>query len=219
MADYTTIQQYAPLRLPATWGAEEKKFLVQLTDILDDIYRRYGRLKITDMGTILRAKIENIDVVDGRTVNNESAIAQLADSIVLRVTQTIFDSAMADKADTADVDARFESVVSQTAQEILQTFTTLQGNVDTVSGEFDSYREQLSAYIRTSISGMEMGRSDSPFTMTLSNTQLSFLQSAIVLAYFANNKLYVTEIETEKAIIAGYEWAETTGGTGLKWVG
>jgi hypothetical protein len=109
--------------------------------------------------------------------------------------------------------------VSQTAQEILQTFTTLQGNVDTVSGEFDSYREQLSAYIRTSISGMEMGRSDSPFTMTLSNTQLSFLQSAIVLAYFANNKLYVTEIETEKAIIAGYEWAETTGGTGLKWVG
>ena len=45
-----TIQQHQPLRVPSGWDKQEKALIVQLDEILDDIYRRFGRLKLSDMG-------------------------------------------------------------------------------------------------------------------------------------------------------------------------
>lgn len=54
---YTTIQQHEPLRVPANWGGQEKKLIVQLEEILDDIYRRFGRLRLEDLRPDLRKTI------------------------------------------------------------------------------------------------------------------------------------------------------------------
>ena len=58
MADkYSTIQQYQPPRVPSGWSGQEKMFVNQLTEIFDDIYRRFGRLRIEDMGEKFRKRI------------------------------------------------------------------------------------------------------------------------------------------------------------------
>lgn len=56
---YSTIQQHQPLRVPVRWDKQEKAFVVQLEEILDDIYRRFGRLRLEDMSKAFRKRIED----------------------------------------------------------------------------------------------------------------------------------------------------------------
>lgn len=57
--NYSTIQQHQPLRVPQGWGQQEKAFVVQLDEIFDDIYRRYGRLRMEDMSEAFRKRISD----------------------------------------------------------------------------------------------------------------------------------------------------------------
>ena len=60
MADkYSTIQQHQPLRVPSGWDKQEKMLIVQLDEIFDDIYKRFGRLRFEDMGKDFRQRIED----------------------------------------------------------------------------------------------------------------------------------------------------------------
>lgn len=68
MADkYSTIQQRQPLRVPDGWTGTEKSLVIQIDQIFDDIYRRYGRLRLQDMEQSFRKQI----------ADDEGNIAQL----------------------------------------------------------------------------------------------------------------------------------------------
>jgi hypothetical protein len=87
MAANTSYHQYEPLRVPQSWGSEEKKFILQLTDILDDVYTRFNRLRFEDLGTKLQKRIE-----DGEGYASE--VNQTARQIILAVSggSTIYDT-------------------------------------------------------------------------------------------------------------------------------
>ena len=57
MASNSSIQQHEPLRTPSNWGKEEKRFVAQLEEILDDLYKRFNRLRMEDLGAALRKTI------------------------------------------------------------------------------------------------------------------------------------------------------------------
>lgn len=57
MAKYTTYQQHEPLRTPEGWSPNERKLIAQLEEILDDLYRRFNRLKLGDLSESLRTTI------------------------------------------------------------------------------------------------------------------------------------------------------------------
>ena len=54
MSSYSRIAQHEPLRVPETWTGEARRFVTQLEEVLDDIYRRFGRLTLSDMSTDLQ---------------------------------------------------------------------------------------------------------------------------------------------------------------------
>lgn len=66
MSKYVTTHQYEPLRTPQGWSGDERRFIAQLTDIFDDIYRRFGRLRMEDLSgktqAVINAKAESEDV-------------------------------------------------------------------------------------------------------------------------------------------------------------
>jgi hypothetical protein len=78
MESNKNIHQYEPLRVPKNWGTEERKVLLQLTDILDDIYRRYGRLRLEDLASSLRTEITD-------ATGNIATLTQSADGLLSRV--------------------------------------------------------------------------------------------------------------------------------------
>lgn len=59
MGKYSTIQQHQPLRIPQEWSASERRFVAQLEEVLDDIYRRFGRLTLEDLGGVLKLQARN----------------------------------------------------------------------------------------------------------------------------------------------------------------
>ena len=79
MADkYSTIQQHQPLRVPSSFDKQGRALIVQLDEIFDDIYRRFGRLRIEDMGKTFRKRIEDDE-------GNISQIIQEIGQIVIEV--------------------------------------------------------------------------------------------------------------------------------------
>jgi len=77
MADkYSTIQQHQPLRVPSGWDRQEKMLVVQLDEIFDDIYRRFGRLRTEDLGD----KLKNLILLkddDGNYTSISAAIGEI----------------------------------------------------------------------------------------------------------------------------------------------
>lgn len=61
MSSYNTIQQHQPLRVPHSWGTAERRFVAQLEEVLDDIYRRFGRLRWEDLGKVLQHRFTSAD--------------------------------------------------------------------------------------------------------------------------------------------------------------
>lgn len=60
MADkYSTIQQHEPLRVPSSFNKEERTLIVQLEQIFDDIYRRFGRIRLEDLGDKLKMVVQD----------------------------------------------------------------------------------------------------------------------------------------------------------------
>lgn len=51
---YSTIQQHQPLRVPSSFDKQGRALVVQLDEIFDDIYRRFGRLRTEDLGGSLK---------------------------------------------------------------------------------------------------------------------------------------------------------------------
>ena len=78
MADYSSIQQHQPIRCPTNWGKQERVMLAQLEEILDDIYKRFGRLRMKDMGEAFRNQISDDE-------GHISELTQTAERIVQEV--------------------------------------------------------------------------------------------------------------------------------------
>lgn len=59
--DYSTIQQHQPLRTPKSFDKEGRALVLQIDEVFDDIYRRFGRLRIEDMGKAFRKEFADAE--------------------------------------------------------------------------------------------------------------------------------------------------------------
>ena len=113
---YTTIQQHEPLRVPSDWGAQEKRFVVQIEEILDDLYRRFNRIRLTDLNSELRGMIVE-------SANGYSEIAQTAEQIQLRV---------------QSIEGNYSTLT--------QTVTSFETRVSTVEGNYSTLTQTVSGF-------------------------------------------------------------------------
>lgn len=105
---YTTIHQHAPLRTPPEWGSQEKQLIVQLEELFDDVYRRFGRLRLQDLGDPLAQTItdtsEGVDqAAKDIVVVGENAAYLERDLVELAETVSRLERELAYKADQSDL--------------------------------------------------------------------------------------------------------------------
>jgi hypothetical protein len=96
MSKYSTIQQHEPLRVPKGWGEQERRLIAQLEEILDDIYRRFNRLRMEDLEKDFRQtlvqngeditrttqKADAVEVAVGKIVDGTTPVAALENTAV-----------------------------------------------------------------------------------------------------------------------------------------
>lgn len=152
MADkYSTIQQYQPFRVPSGWDKQERQFILQLEETLDDIYRRFGRLRFEDMGEKFQNRLESdegniseltIDITGISTrvstaEGNISTLQQTATGLTTRVSNaegnisTLQQTAtgLTTRVSTAEGNI---STLQQTASGLTTRVGTAEGNISTL---------------------------------------------------------------------------------------
>ncbi len=113
MSDYNSIQQHQPLRTPSRWTSEERRLIAQLEEIFDDIYRRFGRLRMKDMGSEMRTILKSAKEADGKLTQLESSFNQTVESIRSEVSKV---ETTANDAQTTANEAKTN--IDQTAKDI-----------------------------------------------------------------------------------------------------
>lgn len=113
MSDYNSIQQHQPLRTPSRWTSEERRLIAQLEEIFDDIYRRFGRLRMKDMGSEMRTILQSAKKADGKLTQLESSFNQTVESIRSEVSKV---ETTANDAQTTANEAKTN--IDQTAKDI-----------------------------------------------------------------------------------------------------
>ena len=124
----------------------------------------------------------------------------------------------------ADAEARLASLVSQ----LNVTRTGLEDIVTHVTRDVDGTIRDVNSYFRFDGSDPQnpkliLGSSDSPMTMELTNNRLSFLWRGDTVAYFSDNKLYVTNVEAIQRMSIGVssngylDIVTTATGVGFLW--
>lgn len=107
---------------------------------------------------------------------------------------------------TTDFSTYKESVSTQfkqTSDSFDFTFNDLVTQINTLGGETRAQFEDITKYIRFVNGGIVLGQVGNEITLQIQNDRIRFLHSGSEVAYFSNNKLYVTDIEVLNSIKIG----------------
>ncbi len=147
----------------------------------------------------------------------------LSSNVSINAKVTGLQSALDSKADSddlgdyvksTDVTTIVESQVNQTASSIRTSISTLQktvngeddgaGNlVGGIVNDFGQFKTALETWQEFTQDGLRLGRSDSPYQVLLTPTELQFLENGAKIAYISNNKLYITASEIVNQFVIG----------------
>ncbi len=88
-ATKSSVHQHDTLRVPSGWNDQARAFVVQLEGILDDLYKRFGRIRFEDLSEAMRSQIttDEADMYDlqGRMTEAEGDIDDLEQTAVTAV--------------------------------------------------------------------------------------------------------------------------------------
>lgn len=138
------------------------------------------------------------------TTEYNSAIDQLKNSIT-----SLVEELQTTTTDNSQAVNRLASQIEQNATSISQIITETNSIVDNISGL--ATKEEISKWARFYGEGanaiLELGASNSPFAVKLSNTELGFYQNGTRIAYLSNQMLNISQaVVMTKLKFTHYEW-------------
>lgn len=178
-----SIELFSPANNKLTLGSTVQTFTEQAQKGQNDTIKR-----IIDISSDLSEKL-----VLGLSETERKLSAQIS------ATSESITSTMADEYYLkADTDALIESVstqITQTAEDVEIRFTEFSQDIDSVVAGQDAQFQEISKYIRFVDGNIVLGEENNTLTLRIENDRISFLDSGMEVAYFSNNRLYVTDGE------------------------
>lgn len=158
---------------------------------------------LTEQALIGQISTENrlVSISSGLEEKLVNRIAETESKLSAQITATsesITSTVMEEVYLKDDVNALISSVsttYTETAEDFEFRFTEITKNVDDVAAGADARFEEISKFIRFVDGNIVLGEEGNLLTLQISNDRISFLDSGMEVAYFSNNKLYVTDGE------------------------
>lgn len=117
-----------------------------------------------------------------------SDIARTADEIVLTVSEQY-----ALKSDTDRLVSEISTQIEQTNEDVTIRFNQFSADIEDIVNGTDAEFELIRKYIRFVDGSIMLGELGNELELKISNDRISFLQDNVEVAYFSDNKLYVTD--------------------------
>lgn len=155
----------------------------------------------------LAASLKGLTDTQGKIINEISESARKASEAVYNVEQNLESSIRQSeeniKATVAEsyylkdeTDALVSSVsttIEQTKESVEIQFTQFNADLEAVANGADAEFEEIRKYIRFVDGSILLGQVGNELELKISNDRISFLQDDTEVAYFSDNKLYVTD--------------------------
>ncbi len=167
----------------------------------------------TDITTALEPVQESVSTAQSTADNAVTVTTQNTNEIEsLKMSTESITTALSSYTKTTDFEEykkEVSSQLSQTPEAITARFTTLEETITKQGDESSSKWKTLETYIQFGADGVTLGKTDDPLTLTIDNGKICFMQSGQKVAWFTNNKLYVSNVEaTTTAILVGLKIAK-----------
>ena len=137
---------------------------------------------------IIEEQTSAINSLSQRVTEQSTAIIQDAQQIIL--------TALEDYTMTGDFE-EFKNTISTelkvTSDQVVLNFQTTEEQISDINGELARVYNERLKYIRFEDGDIILGEEGNQITLEIQHDRLSFLQSGVEVAYFADRKLYVTE--------------------------
>lgn len=146
------------------------------------------------------------------TQNYNAAIEVMKKNIELTVSETY-----AEKGDVTSVEQTLSSKIDQTAKDVTYNFNKVNNET---RNDLQTFKSEVTSYIKFDSDGMELGKSDSKFKAKLTNEKLAFTEDNTEVAYISNKKLNITDAEIENQLLIGrFAFVpRSNGNMSLKWI-
>lgn len=150
------------------------------------------------------------------TDNYSSSIEQTKENII-HLVENDYTLKSETESLTQNVNTRFE----QTSKEFQMQFNTTQQLISTLDGKVDINKQEIQKFIRFVNGQIELGQSDSKFTLTITNERISFKDNGAEVAYISNSTLYITDANVTNSLKIGkYAFVpRANGNLSMKWIG
>lgn len=144
------------------------------------------------------------------TVEYNAAIEAKADEINLGVAQKIVDS-----------EGNIREYVGSQIQATEDSFGIRFLEIDNTTGKHETDIAEMHSYFQFKPTGLNIGKSDSPLQINISNEQMDFIDNGNTVAYVNGQKMYIDSLEVLTNLIVGNHKIEKYNNniTLIKWVG
>lgn len=140
------------------------------------------------IGSAIKNNNSTVYTIVNRTV--ESSLQQSEESIVAKVSeQTV------SKNDYETFTETVRNILQMDANGTTMIFQSINEAIQGVGSTLESHYAEILKYIRFEDGNIILGEQSNPLMLKIENDRIAFYQNGVVVAYFTNNKLYVTHGE------------------------
>ena len=107
------------------------------------------------------------------------------------------------KDETDNLVSSVSTAIEQTNNEVAIRFETFQTDIEALANGTDAEFEEIKKYIRFVDGKILLGEVGNALELEIANDRISFMQNSVEVAYFSNNKLYVTDGEYTNSLQLG----------------
>lgn len=150
-----------------------------------------------------------------------NTIDDIANSTKAKATE--LEGKLKDKANVADL-AKLETSITTQYTEMKTTVDGVSidiGNINTTLTSQGKEISKVNTYFDFTENGMKIGKSDSPLNISISNSQMDFVDNGKVVAYVNGQKMYINSLDVLNSLVVGVHKLEKydANTTLIRWVG
>ena len=125
----------------------------------------------------------------------------------------------ANKTDYEEFKRTTSSSIEQTNNAVTVKFNNAIETAQSISGELTKFKHSVTTNINMNEDGISIGKSNSPFSVNISNDKMSFKEEGTEVAYISNKEMRITDAVVENSMVLGnFKFIpRITGNTSLIW--
>lgn len=140
----------------------------------------------------------NVPQIVDEEIRNSSIIQQLPDQILSMVEENY-----TSKSKTEEIVESVSTQLTQTAENWTFQFNEIVQQITNLDGVLDSNFSEIIKYIRFEDGNIILGQVGNELILKIQNDRISFLENGAEVAYFSNNKMYITDGEFLNSLTLG----------------